>query len=95
LFYDGGKGRRGVKEMTEEEKQERLTSIAKLIKRLGDEDWTKWLEEEKQSIDSIKTTQNEVATVSREMWYDQLLKKILYESYDKPKITDDGNTGEE
>ena len=43
--------------------------ITKLIKRLSDEDWTKWLEEENQSLDS-----SEVA--SYDVFYDNLLKKI-------------------
>jgi len=43
--------------------------INKLIKRLGDEDWNKWFEEEKQSMDSLKIGSNDA-------FYYNLLKKI-------------------
>jgi len=54
--------------MTEEQRE----FITKLIKRLGDEDWGKWLEEEKQSMDSLKIPPDDV-------FYDNLLKKIKHE----------------
>lgn len=60
--------RRGETKMQEERK----SFIAKLIKRLGDEDWTRWMAEEKQSMDSSKITSNDV-------FYDSLLKKIEHE----------------
>ena len=52
--------------------EEQKLFINKLIKRLGDEDWNKWLEEERQSMDSLKITSNDV-------FYENLLKKIEYE----------------
>ncbi|MDR1468241.1 MAG: hypothetical protein LBT00_02985 [Spirochaetaceae bacterium] len=59
------------------EEQERQAFIAKLLQRLGDEDWHKWLDEEKQAIDSIKISPNDdTAVASRERFYDELLKKI-------------------
>jgi len=54
--------------MTEEQR----AFITKLIKRLGDEDWGKWLEEEKRSMDSPKIP-------SDDAFYDNLLKKIKHE----------------
>jgi len=48
------------------------TFINKLIKRLGDEDWNKWLEDEKQSMDSSKIHPDDI-------FYDNLLKKIQHE----------------
>jgi len=60
--------RRGETKMTEE----RRAFIAKLIKRLGDEDWNRWMEEEKQSMDSSKIPSDDV-------FYANLLKKIEHE----------------
>jgi hypothetical protein len=56
--------------------QERLVNISKLLQRLGDEDWTEWLKEEKQSIDS-SIASDEIAIANREVSYDNLCKKIL------------------
>jgi len=59
---------------------EELRVMAVLVKRFGNEDCTKWLEEEKQSIVSIfKTTPTEITIALREVSCDQLFKKILYE----------------
>jgi hypothetical protein len=66
--------------MTEEEKKVQVSFITKLLQRLDNEDWSKWLGEEKQSIDSVKTAPDEAATASREVWYEQLRKKILDEA---------------
>ena len=52
--------------------KEQRTFITKLIKRLGDEDWSKWLEEERKTADSLKISSNDV-------FHDNLLKKIKYE----------------
>jgi len=52
--------------------EEQKSFINKLIKRLGDEDWNKWVEEEIQSMGSLKISQNDV-------FYDNLYKKIKYE----------------
>jgi len=52
--------------------EEQRTFVAKLIKRLGDEDWGRWLKEEKQYMDSSKIPSNDV-------FYDNLLKKIKHE----------------
>jgi len=52
--------------------EEQKLFISKLIKRLNDEDWNKWLEEERQSVDSLKTPPNDV-------FYDNLFKKLKYE----------------
>lgn len=52
--------------------EEQRAFIAKLIKRLSDEDWSKWVAEEKQSMDSLKIASNDV-------FYDNLLKKIKNE----------------
>ena len=60
--------RKGKTKMTEEQR----SFIAKLIKRLGDEDWNKWMEEEKQSMDSLKIPSDDV-------FYHNLLKKIEHE----------------
>ena len=60
--------RRGETKMQEEQR----AFIAKLIKRLGDEDWNRWTEEEMQSMDSLKIPSNDV-------FYDNLLKKIKHE----------------
>jgi enolase len=60
--------RRGKTKMTKEQR----AFIAKLIKRLGDEDWDRWMEEEKQSMDSLKIPSNDV-------FYDNLYKKIEHE----------------
>ena len=54
--------------MTEEQR----SFIAKLMQRLGNEDWDKWMKEEKQSMDSLKIPSNDV-------FYDNLYKKIKYE----------------
>jgi hypothetical protein len=60
--------RRGELKMTEEQR----SFISKLIKRLGDEDWDRWMKEEKQSMDSSNIPSNDV-------FYDNLLKKIKHE----------------
>ena len=60
--------RKGETKMTEERK----AFIAKLIKRLNEEDWNKWMEEEKQSMDSLKIPPDDV-------FYHNLLKKIEHE----------------
>jgi len=60
--------RKGETKMTEERK----AFIAKLIKRLGDEDWDGWMEEEKRSMDSLKIPPDDV-------FYHNLLKKIEHE----------------
>ena len=52
--------------------EERRTFIAKLMQRLGNEDWDSWLEKEKQSMDSSKIPSNDV-------FYDNLKKKIDHE----------------
>jgi len=52
--------------------EEQLQFITTLIQRLGNEDWGKWLKEEKQSMDSSKIASNDV-------FYDNLLKKIEHE----------------
>jgi len=52
--------------------EEQSFFINRLIKRLGDEDWNKWMEDEMQSMDSLKIPPNDV-------FYDNLLKKIKYE----------------
>ena len=54
--------------MTEEQR----AFIAKLIKRLGDEDWDGWMEEEKRYMDSLKNPSDDV-------FYHNLLKKIEHE----------------
>jgi len=46
--------------------------IAKLIERLNNEDWGKWLEEEKQSMEALKLVPSDV-------FYDNFLKKIKHE----------------
>jgi hypothetical protein len=56
---------------------ERQAFIAKLLQRLGNEDWYKWLNEEKQVIDSIKIPPDDTTAVAcREQFYNHLLKKI-------------------
>ena len=55
--------------MLEEQKS---SFIDKLIKRLGDEDWNRWMEEEKQIMDSSKIPSDDV-------FYHNLLKKIEHE----------------
>jgi hypothetical protein len=62
--------------MAEETPQERTAFIAKLLQRLGNEDWTKWQEQEKQAVDSCKIPLDEAAIAGRELFYDNLLKKI-------------------
>ena len=52
--------------------EEQKSFIAKLIQRLGNEDWGRWLEEEKQSMDSSKIPSDDV-------FYDNLYKKIKHE----------------
>ena len=52
--------------------EEQKVFIAKLIKRLGDEDWDKWQREELRSMDSHKISSNDV-------FYDNLLKKLKHE----------------
>jgi trans-2-enoyl-CoA reductase len=52
--------------------EEQISFIRKLIKRLGDEDWNKWLEDEMQSMDSLKAPPNDI-------FYDNLRKKIEHE----------------
>jgi len=52
--------------------EERRTFIAKLMQRLGNEDWDSWLEKEKQYMDSSKIPSNDV-------FYDNLKKKIDHE----------------
>ena len=52
--------------------EEQIKFINKLIKRLGDEDWDKWLREERQSTDSSKTPSNDI-------FYENLSKKINHE----------------
>ena len=52
--------------------EEQRSFIRKLIKRLSDEDWIKSLEDEMQSMDSLKTPPNDI-------FYDNLRKKIEYE----------------
>ncbi len=52
--------------------EEQKLFISKLIKRLGDEDWDKWVEEETKSMHLLKTPQNDV-------FYKNLRKKIEYE----------------
>jgi len=52
--------------------EEQREFIRKLIKRLGDEDWNKWLEDEIQSMDSLKASPNDI-------FYDNLRKKIEHE----------------
>jgi S-adenosylmethionine:diacylglycerol 3-amino-3-carboxypropyl transferase len=52
--------------------EEQRSFISKLIKRLGDEDWIKWLEDERQSMDSLKIPPNDI-------FYDNLLKRIKHE----------------
>jgi hypothetical protein len=52
--------------------EEQKLFISKLIKRLGDEDWNKWVEDERQSMDSLKIPSNDI-------FYDNLLKKLKYE----------------
>jgi trans-2-enoyl-CoA reductase len=52
--------------------EEQRVFITKLIKRLGNEDWDRWLKEEMQSMDSINSPSNDV-------FYDNLLKKIEHE----------------
>ena len=59
---------------------EELKVLAVLVKRFSNEDNTEWLEKEKQFTESIfKATPTEIAADLREVSYDQLLKKILYE----------------
>jgi hypothetical protein len=53
-----------------QEEQKRF--IANLIKRLGNEDWDKWLREENKSMDSLKTP-------SDDEFHNNLLKKIEHE----------------
>jgi enolase len=62
------RNRKGKTKMTEEQR----SFIAKLIKRLGEEDWNKWMEEEKQFMDSSKIPSDDV-------FYDNLKKKIEHE----------------
>jgi hypothetical protein len=76
-----GKTAEEGKKMTEAEKKERVAFIAKLLQRLGNEDWTKWLEDEKKAIDSYKLAPNETATVNREVFYEQLCKEISHEAF--------------
>jgi len=52
--------------------EEQKLFISKLIKRLVDEDWNKWVEDERQSVNSLKIPPND-------MFYDNLFKKIKYE----------------
>jgi len=52
--------------------EQRLQFITKLVQRLSKEDWDKWLEEEKQSMDSLKIA-------SADVFYDHLLKKMEHE----------------
>jgi len=49
--------------------EEQKSFIRKLIKRLGDEDWIKELEDEWKSMDSLKIPSDDI-------FYDNLLKKI-------------------
>jgi len=52
--------------------EEQSLFINKLLQRLGNEDWGKWLKEEKQSMDSSKIASDDV-------FYNILLKKIEHE----------------
>jgi len=61
--------RRGESKMLEGQRE---LLITKLIKRLGEEDWNRWMEEEIQSMDSLKIP-------SDDMFYRNLLKKIEHE----------------
>jgi len=60
--------------------EEQRAFIAKLIKRLGNEDWNRWWEEEMQSMNSLKIQSNDV-------FYKNLLEKIKHE-IDKLKDVD-------
>ena len=51
---------------------EQRAFITKLIERIGNEDWDKWLEEEVQSMDSLNIAPND-------LFYDNLLKKLKHE----------------
>jgi hypothetical protein len=76
-YIDSGKDREGETKMAWELTDERKKFIAELLKRLGNEDWGKWLAEEKQVIDSMHISPNdEIAGTCREQWYDHLLRKI-------------------
>jgi len=66
--------RRGETKMTEEQ---RTLFIANFIKRLDAIDWNKWLEEEMQSMGSLKIPLDKV-------FYDNFHKKIE-EEYNKLK----------
>ena len=52
--------------------EEQRSFISKLIKRPGDEDWIKSLEDEMQSMDLLKAFSNDI-------FYDNLRKKIGHE----------------
>lgn len=52
--------------------EEQRTFIAKLIKRLSDEDWGRWLEGERQPMYSSKAPSDDV-------FYDNLIRKIEHE----------------
>jgi hypothetical protein len=82
IIFDGG-NRRIVAVTAKENSmawdlpEERKKFIAELIQRLGNEDWGRWLEDEKQVIDSMNLPANdEIARTCREQWYDHLLRKI-------------------
>jgi hypothetical protein len=62
---------KGGMKMAEESTQKGGAFIAKLLKRLGDEDWDKWMKQEMRAVDSSQAR--------HEQFYANLLKKIEHE----------------
>jgi hypothetical protein len=80
MIFHGGKDREEEIEMECELPEERRKFIALLLQRLGNEDWGKWLAQEKHVIDSMNIPpDDEIARTCREQWYDHLLRKIQAE----------------